>query len=94
MEWVKSKFGEEAALIVGAIVTVVNAIVTVAGVGGFDDGLQWEDLIAILTPLIGAGLIRQEVYSQKTVKEMVNTAAGTTLRPAAPEGKAGRSRRG
>jgi hypothetical protein len=61
---------KEAALILGGVAALVNGIVTVAGLGGFDDGLQWEDLIPILAPVAAALGIRQEVFSKATVKAM------------------------
>ena len=70
---------KEAALVIGGIVAIANGIVTVAGVGGFEDGLQWEDLIAILTPLLGAWGIRELVFSKETVEEIM---AGTALKSA------------
>ena len=66
----------EAALIIGVAVAALNAVVTVAGLGAFDDGLQWADLLPILIPVLGALGIRQEVYSKRTVALKQRTGAG------------------
>lgn len=73
---------KEAALIIGAVVAVLNGIVTVAGLGAFDDGLQWADLVPILAPLLGALGIREEVYSKATVQRLTGgppDSPGTTF---------------
>ena len=72
---------KEAALIIGGVVALLNAIVTVAGLGSFDDGLQWEDLVAIALPVLGALGIRQQVFSKETVDQIM---AGTTIKPVPP----------
>ena len=66
---------KEAAVVVGILVTIVNAVVLLAGLGGFDDGFQWEDLAAILTPLLGSAIVRQYVWSQDTVDQLASRDA-------------------
>lgn len=65
----------EAALIIGVVVAIANAIVTLAGLGNFDDGLQWEDLILILGPTLGALGIRTQVWAQSTVDLLASRAS-------------------
>lgn len=72
---------KEAALIIGVVVAVLNAILTIAGTGNFDDGLQWEDLVPIIAPVLGALGIREAVWSQDSVDKLA-PAAGSQRRAA------------
>lgn len=71
---------KEAALILGGIAALVNGIVTVAGLGAFDDGLQFVDLIPILGPVLAAFGIRYEVWSQDSVDKALARSDGTVYR--------------
>ena len=66
---------KEAALILGGLAALVNGIVTVAGLGAFEDGLQWADLVPILAPLMASLGIRESVYSKFTVEHLAEFKA-------------------
>lgn len=56
---------KEAALIIGAVVAGLNALLALLGAGGLDDGFQFNpDGIFILAPILGALGIRSQVWSQ------------------------------
>ena len=65
---------KEAALILGALAALINGIVTVAGLGSFDDGFQWEDLIPILAPVAAALGIREAVFSKAFIERFAPEA--------------------
>lgn len=59
------------ALIIGAVVVIVNAIITLGGAGSLDDGFQWNpDGYAILVPLLGFVGLHTQVFSQRVVDEI------------------------
>jgi hypothetical protein len=73
-------WGKEPALIVGTVVTIILAAVqTLAGNGLISDVSAGKttdlvqsaaNLLILLIPLIGAGVIRQNVYSPATVAKI------------------------
>lgn len=53
---------KEPALILGVLAAIVNALLTLSGSGGLDDGFQWNpDGYLILVPVLAALGIRQSV---------------------------------
>jgi hypothetical protein len=66
---------KEAALIIGAIIAGLSALLTLLGAGGFDDGLQLEDVGVILLPILGALGIRSQVFSENTVDQIARAAS-------------------
>ena len=71
---------KEPALIIGILGAIVVAVLTVAGAGSFDDGLQWEDVGAIATVLLASGIIRQFVWSQNSVDQLNTAPTNRTVR--------------
>lgn len=66
-----SVFKKEPAVIVGAIASAVVLLCEIIGLDGFDDGVQWEEIVAIATPILASLGIRQSVFSPRTVEEML-----------------------
>jgi hypothetical protein len=62
----------EPALIIGAAIAGLNALLTLLGAGGLDDGFQFNpDGYLILTPVLGALGIKFSVWSQASVDGLV-----------------------
>jgi hypothetical protein len=63
-----AKLKKEAALVIGLLVSILQALLALIGAGGLDDGFQFNpDGYLILAPILGALGIRSQVWSQDSV---------------------------
>jgi len=59
--------GKEPAVVIGAVVAAVSIAATLQAGGGFNDGVQLVEILAIVVPVLGVFGIRATVFSSETV---------------------------